>query len=70
MAVSPVCSCEHYGENLLNVQVEYYERRTRIDIVFQKRIEHTDVKSRCHDRQKCAKSGASDNGLTIVRAKE
>ena len=43
MAVSPVCSCEHYGENLLNVQVEYYERRTRIDIVFEQRIEHTDA---------------------------
>ena len=41
--VSPVCRCEHCGENLRNVQVEYYQRRTRIDIVFEKRIEHTDA---------------------------
>ena len=41
--VSPVCRCEHCGENLRHVQVEDYERRTRIDIVFEKRIEHTDA---------------------------
>ena len=41
--VSLVCRCEHCGENLRHVQVEDYERRTRIDIVFEKRIEHTDA---------------------------
>jgi hypothetical protein len=41
--VSVVCRCEYCGENLRSVAVEDYERRTRIDIVFEKRIEHTDA---------------------------
>ncbi len=40
--VSPVYRCERCGENLHQVQVDVYERRTRIDIVFETRIEHTD----------------------------
>ena len=43
MEVSPVCRCEQCVENLRNVQVEYYQRRTRFDIVFEKCIEHTDA---------------------------
>ena len=41
--VSPVCRCEHCGESVRHVQVEDYERRTCIDIVFGKRVEHTDA---------------------------
>lgn len=41
--ISPVCRCQFCGENLRHVQVEDHERRTRIDIVFEKRIEHTDA---------------------------
>jgi len=41
--VSAVRRCTRCGENLRYVQVEDYERRTRIDIVFEKRIEHIDA---------------------------
>jgi transposase len=46
--VSEVHHCEHCGENLRGVSVMDHERRTRIDIVFEKRVEHTDAQiKRC-----------------------
>jgi len=41
--IAPVRSCDHCGENLCKIEVEDYERRTRIDIVFEKRVEHVDA---------------------------
>ena len=46
--VSEVNACKHCGENLSTVSVLDHERRTRIDIVFEKRVEHTDAQiKRC-----------------------
>ena len=56
--VSPVWRCEHCGENLRHVQVEDYERRTRIDIVFEKRIEHTDAEIKTCPSCECVNKGA------------
>lgn len=62
--ISPVCRCQHCGENLCHVQVDDYERRTRIDIVFEKRIEHTDAQDQdmpilrvCEQGGFCSRSG-------------
>ena len=40
---APVTQCSHCGENLQQVEVVDHERRTRIDIVFEKRVEHVDA---------------------------
>ena len=53
-----MCCCEHCGENLRHVQVEDYERRTRIDIVFEKRIEHTDAEIKTCPSCECVNKGA------------
>lgn len=48
LEVAAVTRCEHCGENLRSVQISDYERRTRIDIVFEKRVEHIDAEvKRC-----------------------
>ncbi|MBX9587625.1 MAG: IS66 family transposase [Gammaproteobacteria bacterium] len=39
----PVLSCEACGENLSNVTCECVERRTKIDIIFEKTEEHVDA---------------------------
>ena len=46
--IAPVNHCSECGENLSKVSVTDHERRTRIDIVFEKRIEHVDAQiKRC-----------------------
>jgi hypothetical protein len=46
--VAPVNRCSGCGEDLSSVSVTDHERRTRIDIVFEKRIEHVDAQiKRC-----------------------
>lgn len=41
--VASVDCCTHCGESLRRVSVDEYERRTRIDIVFETRFEHVDA---------------------------
>jgi len=52
ITVSEVYSCDVCGENLNDTQCNQYERRTKIDIVFEKVIEHTDAEIKqcptCH----------------------
>ena len=55
--LSAVCRCEHCGENLRHVKVDDYERRTRIDIVFEKRIEHTDAEIKTCPSCECVNKG-------------
>ena len=43
VTVLPVCHCQQCGEQLANARVQGYERRTLIDIVFEKVIDHTDA---------------------------
>ena len=46
--IAGVNQCSECGENLSKISVTDYERRTRIDIVFEKRIEHVDAQiKRC-----------------------
>ena len=42
-AVAPVTTCGCCGQDLSGVEPEGHERRTRIDIVFEKRVEHVDA---------------------------
>ncbi|MFK7892402.1 MAG: IS66 family transposase [Granulosicoccus sp.] len=50
--VAKVNRCSTCGENLSQVSITDYERRTRIDIVFEKRVEHVDAEIKhcpcCH----------------------
>lgn len=41
--VSPVTSCDTCGEDLTNTECQCIERRTRIDIIFEKKVEHVDA---------------------------
>ena len=41
--IIPIDNCDRCGEDLSNVPCETYERRTRIDIIFEKTIEHKDA---------------------------
>lgn len=41
--IAPVARCSHCGENLSRVPVLDHERRTLIDIIFEKRVEHIDA---------------------------
>lgn len=41
--VSPVTQCEHCGNDLTEVACQCVERRTRIDIIFEKTVEHVDA---------------------------
>jgi len=43
ITVLPVHSCDSCGESLRKVTSECFERRTRIDIVFEKTVEHMDA---------------------------
>ncbi|NNF59196.1 MAG: transposase, partial [Rhodothermaceae bacterium] len=43
----PVTTCGCCGEDLSGVAAEGHERRTRIDIVFEKTIEHVDAEIKC-----------------------
>jgi transposase len=46
--VIPVNRCSECGENLSKISVSDHERRTRIDLVFEKRVEHVDAQiKRC-----------------------
>lgn len=56
--LSPVYRCECCGENLRDVQVDKHERRTRIDLVFEKRIEHTDAEIKTCPSCECVNKGA------------
>ena len=51
-----VNTCEHCGESLENVFCRCHERRTRIDIVFEKTVEHFDAEIKqcpyCHGQTK------------------
>ena len=54
--VSKVDYCENCNQSLEKVEVTDYERRTKIDIVFEKVIEHTDAEIKicpaCHTKNK------------------
>lgn len=54
--VLPVNTCSECGESLENIKSSHCERRTRIDIVFEKTIEHfnAEIKEcpRCHETTK------------------
>ena len=41
--IAPVTACEHCGENLADTPCEKHERRTRIDIIFEKVVAHVDA---------------------------
>ena len=43
VTIIPATECEHCGESLEDVPCCDYERRTRIDIVFEKTVEHFDA---------------------------
>lgn len=45
--VSKVSFCEECGEDLRDVQPHDYERRTQIDIVFEKVLSHVDAEIKC-----------------------
>jgi len=45
--VATVDRCSHCGENLIQVSVTDYERRMRIDIVFERRVEDADAEKAC-----------------------
>jgi len=47
-----------------HVQVEDYERRTRIDFVFEKRVEHTDAEIKTCPSCECVNKGAFASDLT------
>lgn len=55
---SNVDECEYCGKNLKKVTIEGYERRTKIDIIFEKVVEHVDaeIKScpQCHTKNKAS----------------
>jgi len=52
ITVSEINNCDTCGEDLSNIQCSGYERRTKIDIVFEKVVEHTDAEIKecpnCH----------------------
>jgi transposase len=54
--VISVDTCEHCGEDLSKVSCKDYERRTRIDIIFEKTVEHKDAEIKecpnCHKQTK------------------
>lgn len=41
--LSPMLQCSHCGSDLTNVECQCVERRTRIDIIFEKTVEHVDA---------------------------
>lgn len=43
VAVAPVTFCDQCGESLEDVPCKCHERRTRIDIIFEKTVEHVDA---------------------------
>ena len=54
--ISPVTLCDHCGEDLSNVPCQGHERRTKIDILFEKAVEHVDAEVKtcpsCHAQTK------------------
>jgi len=54
--VADVNRCSHCGDNLRSVTIDDHERRTRIDIVFETRVEHVDAQIKtcpgCQTRNK------------------
>ena len=54
----PVTTCRKCGEDLTDIECTCIERRTRIDIIFEKTLEHIDVESKecpaCHATTKVA----------------
>jgi transposase len=55
--VSKVSSCEECGEDLRNVRPEDHERRTQVDIVFEKVLSHVDA-----EIKSCPHCGAENRG--------
>jgi transposase len=50
--LAKVTICDHCGEDLINQPVESIERRTKVDIFFEKRIEHVEAEIKiCPDCQ-------------------
>ncbi len=54
--VSEVTECQHCHTNLSNTPSHKYERRTKIDIIYEKTVEHIDAEikqcSNCHKESK------------------
>lgn len=50
VTISPVTQCDICGQDLKNTPCEHVERRTKIDIVFEKVVEHVDAEvKRCNN---------------------
>ena len=43
VTIAEVAFCDHCGEDLVSVPAQAHERRTRIDILFEKVVEHVDA---------------------------
>ncbi len=54
----PVTNCSKCGEDLTGIECTCIERRTRIDIIFEKTLEHIDIESKecpsCHTSTKAS----------------
>ena len=61
ITVLPVIACEHCGQSLENTSCGCIERRTRIDIIFEKTVEHFDAEVKkcpsCHHQTKAQHPG-------------
>lgn len=55
--VAKVADCEFCGENLEDVPSEEYERRTKIDIIFEKVVSHVDAEIKVCPRCKVQNKG-------------
>jgi len=61
----PVSDCDHCGENLDNVPSGQYERRTKIDILFEKTVEDLDAEIKTCPNCKTAVKAAFPCDITL-----
>jgi len=62
--ISKVKNCECCGENLGNITVSGHERRTRIDIVFEKVVSHVNAEIKTCPRCKTQNKGHFPEGMS------
>lgn len=58
VAVVPVNACGHCGEDLADIPCQGHERRTRIDVVFEKVVDHVDAEIKQCPRCQAQTKGA------------